>query len=111
MKTVDILHDVEQLTGVKESVLSKIANACSFAIVDNVIENKLNDDWEIKLNLGIGDLIISVNNDEISYFFKPSISLEKGLITGIVDNKNVLEEQLLKNINKHIYKTYKDMLG
>jgi hypothetical protein len=110
MKTIDILQDVEQLTGVKKSVLTKIANACNFAIIDNVIENKLADDWELKLNIGIGNILLSVNNDELTYYFEPSSALENGLIKSINDNDNPLERQLLNNINKHIYKTYKDML-
>ena len=110
MKPIDTLQDVEHLTGVKKSTLSKIANACNYAIIDNVIENKLNGDWELKFDIGIGNLTLSVKENDLLYFFEPSSALESGLISGVVENKNPLEEQLLKNINKHIYKTYKDML-
>ena len=110
MEVVDVLQDVQQLTGVKKSVLAKIATAYNFAIVDNVIEKNLNDEKSIKLDVGIGNLILSISNEELSYFFEPSRDLENSLISAIIDRKNPLEEQLINNINKHIYKTYKDML-
>lgn len=110
MEVVDVLQDVQQLTGVKKSVLSKIASAYNFAIIDNVLERNLNDENNIKLDIGIGNLILSISDEELSYFFEPSKHLESGLISAIIDRRNPLEEQLVNNINKHIYKTYKDML-
>ena len=105
-----ILDDVEKLTNVKTSVLSKIMGCLNFAIVDNIIEEIYKGNDYVEIDIGIGVLSIVVSDDEVRYVFKPSSSLENGVIHAINDNENILEEKLSSGINNHVYKTYKDML-
>lgn len=107
---INILEDVSTLTNVKEHVLAKIVSCVNYAIVDNVLEQKIGDKDNVSFDIGIGTLSIFFVDDTLQYFFKPSRELEDGLVNAVNGGKNELELKLVHSINNHIYKTYKDML-
>lgn len=105
------LTDLEKLTQIKATTLEKLVSCLEYIIVDNVSEKNMlaTNDSIINLDIGIGVLTIAVVDDNVKYYFKPSSSLEKGLINAINNNENILETKLTNSINSHIYKVYKDM--
>lgn len=107
---INIMEDVKNLTNVKVNVLNKLALCMNYAIADNVIEQIYNGEDLFEFNIGVGTLSIQMIDDCLHYDFKPSPVLENSLISAINDKKNILENQLSDSIDKHIYKTYKDML-
>lgn len=108
---IKTLDDLAKLTRIKNSTLEKIFLCLEYIIVDNVSEVKILSisDSFINLDIGIGVLTIAIVDDNINYYFKPSSTLEKGLINAINNNENILENKLTSSINSHIYKVYKDM--
>ena len=108
---IKTLEDLAKLTTIKTSTLEKISSCLEYIVVDNVSEEKMlsTDDAFMDLDIGIGILTISIVDDSINYYFKPSSTLEKGLINAINNNENILENKLTNSINSHIYKVYKDM--
>ena len=107
---INILNDCEKLTNVKQNTLSKLCTCANYSIVDNVKEQYWLDNNIVDLDIGIGVLTIEIIDDSIKYHFRPSKELETGLVDSINDNFNPLEEKLSKNIDRYIYKSYKDML-
>lgn len=106
----NIIEDLEKLTNVKESILRRILSCMEYCIADSAIEETYDGKNIIKCDIGIGKLSIEIIDDCLHYSFKPSPSLETSLISAINDKENVLEEKLSANIDRYIYKTYKDML-
>lgn len=107
---INVINDLEQLTGIKTSILNKIISCLEYTIIDNAIEETYNDNELLQYNLGLGILSIEVIDDSLHYSFKPSKSFEDELINAINNKTNILELKLAESIDTHIYKTYKDML-
>lgn len=107
---INVINDLEQLTGIKTNILNKIMACTEYAMIDNIIEQTYQDKDLIEYDLNFGTLTIETIDDSLHYYFKPSKSFENSLISAINDRKNILELQLGDSIDKHIYRTYKDML-
>lgn len=107
---IKLIDDIEKLTGIKNSTLQKISQCIEYALIDHLIEYKYNyTDDIISFDIGIGVLSLEIIDDEIHYGFKPSKKFEANIVKAINDGDNLLETKLIESINKHIYKTYKDM--
>lgn len=107
---IQLINDVEKLTGVKISTLQKITQCVEYALIDHLIEHKYNyNDNVISFDIGVGILSLEIVDDEIHYGFKPTKKFESNIIKAVNNGDNLLETKLVEGIDKHIYKTYKDM--
>lgn len=106
---IDVISDLEKLTQVPQKILKRLISCLSYAMIDNVIEENYRGKNLFEFDIGIGSVSIEVKDDSLYYSFKPSSSLETALINAINDNTNTLELKLSDSIDKHIYKTYKEM--
>ena len=90
--------------------MQKLFDKIGWCICNNVHETVLAGDDFCELNIGIGNLIISVESNALKYKFIPSTKFENELVATIKTGKNPLEVKLEETFVNRILKTYKDML-
>ncbi len=106
---IDLINDISKLTTIREDDLNKLVNKAIWCICNAINESELNHDNITEINIGIGKLIITSEDDMIKYNFIPSKKLEKYLIKTITENKNPLKLMLEKTLCSRITNAYKDI--
>lgn len=104
------IEDICEITTIPVASMQKLFDKIGWCICNCVEEAKLNDQEYCEINIGIGNLLISVEDNSLCYKFIPSTKLEQSLVATIVDGKNPLEIALEETFVNRILKTYKDML-
>ncbi len=107
---INLINDVATVSNIKPIVVQGLMNNMGYTLIDNLIEQSYDDETVVEFNIGIGTLSLKIDDDEVKYIFKPSKQLESGIVAAINENENILEENIYESIDRHIYKTYKDML-
>lgn len=110
---IDTIRDVSTLTRIPESTLNSIFNTLEKEILHVVyaelVESGRNS---VIINIGIGDLIITVNGEEgfITYDFIPYKSLESGIIKIFSTKESPLVEGVEKNLRNKVLSLYKELV-
>lgn len=105
---IDIIKNVSKITTIPTTDLKEL---CEKIVLCIGHETSLLDDGEIsELDIGIGTLKIKYENDEISYKFFPSMSLEKVIIQAIKTGESPLTSICEEKMTKKLLATYKDLL-
>lgn len=107
---ISIVNDLATITTIPINSLQKLKEKEIYLICNAVEESTLQNKEITEINLGVGNLIISVENGFINYKFTPSSKLEKNLISTIVKKKNPLTNLCEEALANKIVRTYKDML-
>ena len=108
-KATDIINDVATITTIPPTSLRKLIDKMSWCICNAVEESRLSNIESTIVNIGFGQLIIAVEDNQIQYKFIPSSKLERGLVDTIINKKNPLIVNLEETFANRIVKTYKDM--
>ncbi len=106
----DLIKDLNTLTLIKSSILSRLENISENCICDYVLESTLKDDDIVPIDLGIGVLYINILDNEISYKFIPSKKLEKKLLKSRETGESQLVLDIEDKLNQRIFNTYKELL-
>ena len=105
----DIVEDIATITTIPPASLRKLFDKVGWCICNAVEESRLRNEDITEINVGYGNLLISIENNQIQYKFIPNSKLEKGLVETIVNKKNSLVVNLEQTFANRIVKTYKDM--
>lgn len=108
--TFNVLNDLATLTTIPQATLVKLMDKMGWCICNLVEESSLNSDSITEIDLGIGKLILNIENNEIEYKFIPSTKLESNIIKTIKEKKNPLLNKLETSLADRIINTYKDMI-
>lgn len=107
---VNIMNDLTTLTTIPLESLNKLSTKVIYCINDAVEDLLLSDENILKLDIGIGTLNISINNDELNYYFEPCDKLNNSVISTIKNKNNTLTNKLDTTLVDKILHTYKDLL-
>ena len=105
----DLKKDLSVLTTINELSLSRIQNKVNWCICDIVEKTVYNHENVAEIDLGFGTLVINITENEVKYKFIPSKSLEKNIVSTVVDEKNPLTFVLEDNLVNKITNIYKDL--
>ena len=105
----DVVNKVSKLSTVNESTLNKLLKLSIFVINDSVIESKMKNEPIVEFELGIGKLILNIDNENVQYKFIPNMSLELAVQEAVVNEKNTLQDLLEKAIIDKVTCAYKDL--
>ena len=106
----NIIQDVAQLTTISEKHLLKLNNIFMYCILESVQEAILNNETSCIVDIGLGQLIIDFNNNELKFKFKPNTQFKTELISTIKNHKNLLELELEYNLVEKLTKIYKEII-
>ena len=108
-KSFNIIDDVCTITTIPSASLNKLSKIAEKCICNAVYESHLNKEQITDINIGFGNLLISVEDNTLVYKFIPSSTFERELVNTIVSKKNPLREKLELTFINRITNTYKDM--
>lgn len=107
---IDIMEDVSAITTIPKDSLNKIVEKQTWCICHALQESKLNYENIVEINIGIGSLLISDQDEVVKYKFIPSETLEEAINETLKSGKSPLELKLEKSLINKIVKTYKDII-
>jgi hypothetical protein len=105
-----IIKELSAITTIPINSLQKLKEKEVYLICNAVEEATLQGEALTEVNIGIGNLIILIENGFITYKFAPSSKLEKNLVSTIMNKKNPLTNLFEETLANKVVKTYKDML-
>ena len=106
----DIIKDMSTLTTISEKSLHELMKKEEYCIVSAIFENMKNNEVLTELDIGIGKLLVKIENNSIKYKFIPSESLEHAIVNSYKQDKCVLVDNLNKSLVDRITNTYKDII-
>lgn len=107
MKT-NLIEDLSVLTGVSKYNLIDLANLSVDVISHDINESILQHESVTEINIGIGTLLITNQDNSIKYKFIPSKTLENNVYNSY-QKQDTLELKVDKVLGERINKTYKDL--
>ena len=110
MRDVDLISDISLLTSVPYKTLKNLCDKSNECICHSILENVKDSNVETIIDIGIGNLTVIVDNDEIHYKFRPGSKLEEMLIDTISNNNDPLVTHIEKSLVSRILNTYKDLI-
>ena len=105
-----LVDELTTITGIPKKILMKLVATAKFSILQSLEEMILKKDNLCEVDLEIGILLISLEDEELKFKFIPSNSLEKDIIETIQTGKNPMEENIYNNITSALEKTYRELL-
>ena len=105
---VNIKNDLSTLTTIDESVFTKLTNKVEWCISDGIEKAILSGDKLVNIDLDIGTLIISLEDNAVRYKFKPSQRLEKVVINTVENETNSLVLNIEDSLIAKLTNTYKN---
>lgn len=108
--TYDIIKDTATLTTVPEKAIRKLISKEVYSIADAVAEMQAANIDVIDLDIGLGNLALSIVDDKVVYKFVPSQELDEIIKSSILNGRNLLEDALEASLVERLTNTYKDIL-
>lgn len=110
MNVNSIINDLATITTIPVSSLQKLKEKEIYLICNSVEESTIQGNTITEINIGIGNIIIAIEDGFVTYKFTPSTKLEKNLVETILKKKNPLTNIFEEALTSKIVNTYKDML-
>lgn len=105
-----LVDDISTLTTIPTTVLQQLVNKAIFCICNDVEENKLKNENLTEIDIGLGTLVISVEDNSIQYKLIPCKKLEAAIKNTIINGKNPLVDTIEKTLTQKILNAYKQYL-
>lgn len=105
---VNIKEDLSTLTTINESVFTKLVNKIEWCISDGIEKAIHNGENQVNVDIDLGTLIISFDNDQIKYKFRPNQRLEKVITNAVVNERNDLVLNIEESLVSKLINTYKN---
>ena len=108
--TFDVIDDLSTITGIYKYQLDQVADKAQAEICNCVLEAMQSGDNRCVLDIGIGTLVIGIDEDGAEYKFIPSKQLEEKLIKTVETKKSPLQGMLESRVNMRMLNIYKELL-
>ena len=105
---IDLLENVSTLTTIPTRKLSTLIEKIKLCLSHEIFVGSQLDEQVFEINVGVGELIITNNKDNISYNFIPNSEFESLLINSI-DGEDSLANYLGDALSSRLLDTYKDV--
>lgn len=105
-----LIDDLVKVTTIQKATLDRLCNISIDCIGHSLYESICSSEDVTEIALGIGTLLMKIEDNTISYKFIPNNKLESTLINVVQNNESPLTKSVEKSIVDKIEKTYKDLL-
>ena len=106
----NVIKDLSTLTTIPYSTLQSLFNKINSIIAYDVKESLLDKENICELDIGIGRLLILVDEEEVKYKFIPNNSLIENVNESIINKSPNLVAEVEESLCKKILHTYKDLI-
>lgn len=110
MKEIDLISDISLLTSVPYFTLTNMCEKGNECICHSLLESVNEGNIKTIIDIGIGQISIILDNDELHYQFKPSNKLENMLVDTLSNNNDPLITDIEKSLVSRILNVYKDLI-
>lgn len=107
---INVSKEIADLTNLNEKHIRKLFSRLQWSMCDGLSAIMDTDDKYVSCDIGIGKIVLIVDDSSLRYNFIPSGELEDSLIKTITTGVNPLEVALEKTLITKLTKTYKDLL-
>ena len=104
-----LIPDLSILTTIPELSLKKLSDKCKFIICHDVQEACLNDEDEVTVDIGLGQLTIKIEDEGIRYRFIPNASFEESVTNTVLNGVSPLTCLIEDTLVNKIENTYKEL--
>lgn len=105
-----LIEDLSTLTTIPTSNFKKLSEKIGFIICDCVEESRLSNSEITEIDCGVGTLSIKVDENNITYRFSPSKTLEGAVRETITKGKSPLSDLAEETLVRRLLHTYKDFI-
>lgn len=99
-----LVNDLSAITETRKKVFEKLSQNANYCICDYLEKTILNNEKVCNIDIGIGNLLIGIDDGTVRYKFVPSNELESCIISTLENQQNVLiaavDKQLISQLNK-----------
>ena len=106
----NIIQDVSQITTLQTKYLNKLVDIFMYCILESIQESILREESICEVDVGLGQLIINFENNELKFKFKPNQKFKTEIISTIKNNKNLLELELEQSLIDKLTRIYKEII-
>lgn len=107
---LDVVEDVSKLSSIPEKLLNKLVTLEMFSILEGLQEMSILDEHLCEFEIGIGILIISLENNNIKFKFKPSAKFREEIVNTLKNKHNSLEIEFDDSFVEKIKLLYKGLI-
>ena len=107
---VSASKDLAKLTTISSLEIDRLIDLLPSIASHHVLANYRNRDFETHFDIGIGDIVIIVGENDVRYKFIPSSSFSECINNTINEKHDHLESLLEEAFTKRLLKVYKDLL-
>lgn len=107
---INLIENVSKLNNLPVKQLQKVCSNLESIIGHSIVEAYLNKDKYVIFNLGIGTLTIDISEEELTYKFIPSATLEAKLINAVNKKEDILVSQIEKSVVSKLIGAYKELI-
>lgn len=105
-----LVEDLSVLTTIDSRHISKLVDKSFICINDYVQEAIIQGENVINIDIGLGNLLINIDNNQLKYKFIPNNKLEKSIKETYINRANTLERTIESTLINRITNIYKDLL-
>jgi len=105
-----LMDDVSNLLNISTKLLGKMQDAIMYSINDAVKETVVKNDGICEIDVGIGDLVIGLYDNDLKFKFIPNAKLRESIISTIKNEENMLEIKLEESLANKLEKVYKEII-
>lgn len=99
-----LVNDLSAITETRRRVFEKLSQNANYCICDYLEKTVLNNEKVCNVDIGIGTLLIGIDDGVVRYKFIPSQELERCIVSTLENQQNVLvsvvDKQLVSQLNK-----------
>lgn len=93
-----LTKDLAELICVDKHVIDKLAQNVNYCICNYVEKAMLDNESVCKIDIGIGELTLVIENDSMTWHFTPSQELENEVVTTLETQQNPLTLLVTKKL-------------
>lgn len=106
----NIVTDIAALTTIPAGSLNRLVEKAALCICNDLEEELLKDNNLVSVDIGIGNLQILVDDNDLKFRFIPNKKFEAAVRATAVDKKNPLIEKTEVTLARRITEVYKNFI-
>jgi hypothetical protein len=103
-------EELSTLTTIPTTALNKLADKATYCICEDVLEDKIKQNYITDIDISIGVITITRTEDSIKYKFTPSAKLNDAIVTTVTEGKSPLTKAVEDSLVDKITNVYKNLL-
>lgn len=105
-----VIEDISALTTIPAGSLNRLVEKAMYCICNDVEEESLKGNNLTTVDLGMGDLQILVDGNDVKFRFVPSRKFEAAVRATILEGKNPLTSKVEQTLARRITEAYKSFI-